>query len=121
MPKKPPTAIWQVKEAEKLNQTSSRLASLALNTATSDADFYRAAVFEAVNIDRRRRAREARARAAGQRVEGDPVDPNENPNKRSGGIEVLNKDNIDPQTAKRLGQTQLDHYNLMNPLNCNIL
>ena len=109
MPKKPPTAIWQVKEAEKLNQTSSRLASLALNTATSDADFYRAAVFEAVNIDRRRRAREARARAAGQRVEGDPVDPNENPNKRSGGIEVLNKDNIDPQTAKRLGQTQLDH------------
>ena len=109
MPGKAPTAIWQVKEAKKLNETSKRLAALALNTTTSNADFYRAAIFEAVNINNRRKSREARARAAGQRVEGDPIDPNEDPNKRQGGIEVLNKDNIDPQTAKRLGKTQLDH------------
>ena len=106
---KPPTALWQIKEAKKLDQTSSRLAKLALNTETSNAAFYRAAIFEAVNIDQRRKARDKRARAAGQRVEGDPVDPNEDPNNRKGGIEVLNKDTIDPQTAKRLGQNQVDH------------
>ena len=91
---KPPTQLWQIKEIKKLDQTASRLAKLALNNETSNESFYRAAVFEAVNIDQRKKARDRRARAAGQRVEGDPVDPNDDPNKRMGGIEVLNKDTI---------------------------
>ena len=132
--KKAKSALWQVKEAKRIDATSKTLAELALNPNTSDADFYRAAIFEAVNLDKHRRARESRALAAGVRREGknSAVSVKTSSDKQSkrklrkkksglrskrvplkgkvgGGVEVLNKDTIDPQTAKRLGYFQMSN------------
>eukprot|EP00946_MAST-07B_sp_MAST-7B-sp1_P004795 g4795.t1 len=138
-----PLQVWQVKEKAKLEKSGAHLAELALNKRTSNEAFYRAAVYEAVNIHQRKRARERRAREAGIRTHGDgdgdgddrdvdqrsalgdgsllPDAPRRQSqrsapgnrkkkknNKRSGGVEVLNKDTIDPQTVKRLGKQQVD-------------
>ena len=142
-----PLQVWQIKEKAKLDKSGAHLATLALNTRTSNEAFYRAAVFEAVNVHRRKRARQRRAREAGMRVPGDSDDEEtrddaddgddverrkvlndgslssskhrprkrnakkldeKNPGSSGRGVEVLNKDTIDPQTVKRLGKQQVD-------------
>lgn len=96
--KKSAKTVWQQKELEELDKTAATLANLALNPQTSDADFYRAAVYEAINTDQRRVAREKRALAAGIRVAG---------HAKPKGVEVLTKDTVSALEAKRLGHFQL--------------
>lgn len=115
-----PLQVWQVKEAKKLKKSGQHLAQLALNSATSNESFYRAAIYEAVNIHRRKKARERRAIEAGLKISVDDRErevnlqrnaevTDKNSNKEpSNGVEVLNKDTIDPQTVKRLGKQQVD-------------
>ena len=85
--------LWQEKEAKALRLTSKKLAELALNPCTSDESFFRTAIYETVNIRKRRRARKRRAVLAGQ--------------KGAKGVEVITKDTVDPHTAKQLGAYRL--------------
>eukprot|EP00943_MAST-04B_sp_MAST-4B-sp1_P007023 g7023.t1 len=92
----PATQQWQIEENKAYAAASKTLATLTMNTSMSNENWYRAACFEARKLHKKKIAVRKRAKAAGQ-------------SKDSVGIQVINKDSIDPITVKKTNPLELHH------------